>query len=216
MPTSGRSKRGGSATRAAPTTAPAACDSAARQMLFRPYRPPAHSIIVRSGVTRSGAIRCECAMVDNTTLGTPRGRAAATSSARSVPMLPPSISTPLIWPSRQACSVSAAAPCAMAVMAVFSSPQLRSASSAWPPARATASLRYSGAKAAGAITPTSMNSGVPPAARTRSPRYSNSSLLVSAVPMIRMRGTSALLMRHSRLRQKLLPACCTDSPARRR
>ena len=68
---------------------------------------------------RSGGIRCEYATVLTTTLGTPSGNAAATSSARSVPMLPPSINTPWMRPSRQAARVRAAAPRAIAVIAVL-------------------------------------------------------------------------------------------------
>ncbi len=59
MPITGRTPLSAWVARQAPTTAPAACASAVRHSRFRPYRPPAHSRIIRSGGTRSGGIRCE-------------------------------------------------------------------------------------------------------------------------------------------------------------
>ena len=57
--TYGRNPAGGAAARQAPTTAPAACANVDRHTSFSPYSPPAHRIIIRSGASRSGGMRCE-------------------------------------------------------------------------------------------------------------------------------------------------------------
>ena len=59
MATSGASPCASVTVRQAPRIAPAAWLRMDLQMLFRPYSPPAHRIIIRSGASRSGGIRCE-------------------------------------------------------------------------------------------------------------------------------------------------------------
>ena len=75
MPTTRRSRFGGSTAIAAPSTAPAACDSDDRQTEFNPYSPPAHKIIWMSGDKRSAGISAEKETVDTTYFGTPSGSA---------------------------------------------------------------------------------------------------------------------------------------------
>ena len=193
MPITGRGSAGSArAAWQAPTTAPAACASAAWHSRFSPYRPPAHSRIIRSGGMRSGGIRCECAMVDSTTFGTPSGSASATSSARSVPMVPPSASRPSMRPCACACRASVAAPWAISVIALFSSPLSATCCSVAPAAAATSVLVMSAVNPAGPDaampTPTSITSARAPIASMRSRRKAISSRLVSTVPISRMVG----------------------------
>ena len=99
MPMSGRAKSGFSTARAAPSTAPAAWLSAALQIELSPYRPPAQRIIWISAASRSGGNIAEKLTVETTYLGTPSGSAWHRSSARSVPIEPPSTTTPSKRPS---------------------------------------------------------------------------------------------------------------------
>ena len=210
IPTTGRAKRGARATRQAPTTAPAACAKADWHRLLRPYKPPAHSTIIKSGGMRSGGNKGENDTVDSTTLGTPSGKLLATSSARSVPMVPPSTSRPSMRPSRCSWTARADAPWAIRAMALFSSPLSMTCCSVTPAACATSVLAKSGTTCPLASTPTSMMSARPPAACTCSRMKPISSLLVSTVPTIRMTG---LFMRGPPARQQTrLRARRTSSP----
>ena len=190
MPTTGRGSSSICRACTAPTTAPAACASAERHSRFSPYSPPAHSRIIRSGGMRSAGIRCEYAMVDSTTFGTPSGSAFATSSARSVPIVPPSASRPSKRRCAWSCVASIDAPCAIRVIAVFSSPLSMICASVTPAAAATCAFVMSGWTPPRPSTPTSITSGRAPSCTSRSQRKPISSLLVSTVPISRMTGTS--------------------------
>ena len=74
MPISCRACRCGTSARQAPRMAPAAWRSIGSQMALRPYRPPDHRIIIRSGAMRSGGMRWENATVDTASFGTPSGK----------------------------------------------------------------------------------------------------------------------------------------------
>jgi hypothetical protein len=90
-----------------------------------------------SAATRPGGIRGEKLIVETTYFGTPKGRAAQTSNARSVPMEPPSTITPSKAPSPCSFAESVAAPRAITCIAVFSFPEAMTALIAEPAAAAT-------------------------------------------------------------------------------
>ena len=168
---------------AAPTTAPHAWLRTDLQMLFSPYNPPAHRIIMRSVEIRSGGMRCENEIVETTNFGTPSGKFAATSNARSVPMEPPRIKTPSALPSSCSCRASFAAPDAIKAIAEFSSPDAMIAGISVPAAAATSCLEYWGTILGSPRTETSMNAGNPPTLRKHPIIKSSSSDLVSPVPI---------------------------------
>lgn len=93
-----------------------------------------------SAASRSAGIRGEKETVETMYFGTPSGRAAATSSARSVPIVPPSTIIPSKTPSAQSRAASRLAPRAMICIARFSSPLAMAASIVLPPSCATSCL----------------------------------------------------------------------------
>ena len=84
--------------------------------------PPAHKIIWVSAASRSAGTSGENETVDTMYFGMPMGRAEVTSSARSVPIVPPRTMMPSKAPSVCSLAASRLAPLAMICMAWFSSP----------------------------------------------------------------------------------------------
>ena len=115
-----------------------------------------------SGESLSAGISGENATVDTTYLGIPNGSAWQTSSARSVPMVPPSMMIPSARPSCCSFAASSDAPLAMICMAWFSSPPSTASWIELFAAAATSCFEMSHGRGGSPSTPTSIVSARPP------------------------------------------------------
>lgn len=119
-----------------------------------------------SAGSRSGGISGEKATVETMYFGRPSGSVLITSSARSVPIVPPRAMTP--WHLRSATSPEAmtAAPRPMASIAAASSSAATSAAMVVPAVATTACLPISTGAAVSPRTDTSSAMTAPPAPRS--------------------------------------------------